>query len=235
MHEARPLPRRPAGLAGCILPPSRIAVRGVPKFHRVNAGLYRSAQPDAAGIQALAAQDVKTIINLRMADEAWAGEAAVARSHGIGHLNIPLRGLSGPTAAEAAKVLAAIASSPAPVFTHCRRGADRTGTMIACYRIEHDGGTPQAAQREATEHGRRWVQIGMRYFITRFAARATPLPGIHRVEPSGAGLILRLEPDCQHADPRRLLRTRQRPSRRWCFFSCVAPSLCDSLSALFHR
>ena len=30
-------------LAGCILPPSRIAVRGVPNFHRVNAGLYRSA------------------------------------------------------------------------------------------------------------------------------------------------------------------------------------------------
>lgn len=49
--------------------------------------------------------------------------------------------------------------------------------MIACYRIEHDGWTPQAAQREATEHGRRWVQIGMRHFITRFAARATPLSG----------------------------------------------------------
>lgn len=75
--------------------------------------------------------------------------------------------------------------------------------MIACYRIEHDGWTPQAAQREATEHGRRWVQIGMRHFITRFAARATPCQGIHRVEPFGAGLILRLESDCQHADPRR--------------------------------
>ncbi len=71
-------------LAGCVLPPSRIAVRGVPNFHRVNAGLYRSAQPDTAGIQALAAHGVKTIINLRMADEAWAGEATVARSHGIG-------------------------------------------------------------------------------------------------------------------------------------------------------
>lgn len=163
-------------LAGCVLPPSSIAIRGVPNFHRVNAGLYRGAQPDAAGIQALAAQGVKTIINLRMADEAWADEAAVARSHGIGYLNIPLRGLSGPTAAETAKVLDSIASSPGPVFVHCRRGADRTGTMIACYRIEHDGWTPQAAQREATEHGMRWAQIGMRHFIARFAARATSPP-----------------------------------------------------------
>ena len=28
---------------------------------------------------------------------------------------------------------------PGPIFVHCRRGKDRTGTVIACYRIQHDG------------------------------------------------------------------------------------------------
>ncbi len=161
-------------LAGCVLPPSSITAPGLPNFHQVDAGLYRGAQPSAAGIQALANQGVKTIINLRMPDEVWADEADAARSHGIRYLSLPLRGLSGPTAAEVAQVLAAIGSAPGPVFVHCRRGADRTGTIIACYRIEHDGWTAEDAQREASQHGMRWVQIGMRHFIAHFAAPGKP-------------------------------------------------------------
>lgn len=160
-------------LSGCVLPPSSIALQGVPNFHQVSDGLYRGAQPDAAGMRSLATLGVKTIINLRMADEAWPEEASIARAQGIGYVNIPLHGLRAPTAAEATRVLAAIASLPAPVFVHCRRGADRTGTMIACYRIEHDGWTGPAAQREATEHGMSWAQIEMKHFIADFAARRT--------------------------------------------------------------
>src|ERR1019366_8567503 len=37
------------------------------------------------------------------------------------------------------RVLGLLAPPASPVFMHCRRGADRTGTVIACYRITHDG------------------------------------------------------------------------------------------------
>lgn len=160
-------------LAGCAHPPSSLRVSGVPNFHRVSDRLYRGAQPDAAGIQALAGLGVKTIINLRMADDVSPQEESAARAHGVGYLPVPLHGWRSPTDAEIAQVLSLIETSPPPVFVHCRRGADRTGTIIACYRIQHDGWTADAARQEAEQHGMAWAQFAMKKFIADFGAAST--------------------------------------------------------------
>jgi tyrosine-protein phosphatase SIW14 len=145
-------------------------VEGIPNYDRVNDGLCRGAQPDALGMQSLQRLGVKTIINLRKRKEVWAPEEAQARAAGMTYTNVPMSGTWRPTNEQVAKVLSLIETLPGPVFIHCKRGADRTGTIIACYRIKHDQWSSKAALLEARQHGMsRWF-FGMKKYVEEYAA-----------------------------------------------------------------
>jgi len=152
------------GCASRGLPPTH----GVTNFGRVNAKLYRGAQPDAAALDQLQRLGVKSVVNLRGAGRASAAEERQAQQLGIIYTNVPLRQLGAPSEAEVTRVLGLIASLPPPVFVHCLYGADRTGTIVACYRIEHEGWTSEEALREAREHGIGFWEIGMKSYIRAF-------------------------------------------------------------------
>ena len=137
-------------------------------FHKVNASLYRGSQPNAAAIEWLRGEGVKSIINLRMANDVWPGEAEVATARGILYTNIPLNSLSAPTRDQMKTVLAAIALLPKPVFIHCQHGRDRTGTAVACYRIDRDGWSSQKALTEAEGYGLSPFELEMKQFIRHF-------------------------------------------------------------------
>jgi tyrosine-protein phosphatase SIW14 len=59
---------------------------------------------------------------------------------------------------------------------HCRRGADRTGTVIACYRITHDGWSNRKALQEATSYGMSWIEFGMQRYVLAFQPPARRPP-----------------------------------------------------------
>lgn len=161
-------------ISGCGTAPRGVpASAGIANFGRVDVALFRGAQPDEAGIASLHRLGVRTIINLRLSEDLWSGEAVAAQTRGLAYFSVPLHGLSAPTDAEVERVLALIASSPPPVFVHCEHGADRTGTIIACYRMRHDGWTVERAFAEAKLHGFSAFQIGMRHYIQNFPATAS--------------------------------------------------------------
>lgn len=158
-----------AAAAGCGSFPPGVPPSGpILNFGQVNATLFRGAQPDAPGIARLQQLGIRTIINLRLPADTWPGEEAAARAGGLEYFSVPLRGLSAPTDAEVERVFALIASSPPPVFVHCEHGADRTGTIIACYRQWHDGWTVERAFADAQSHGFSMFQIGMKHYIHTF-------------------------------------------------------------------
>src|SRR5690349_4861987 len=88
-----------AALGFVLWQPGVVRARGVPasegilNFAKVSDVLYRGAQPDEAGIESLSRLGVKTIINLRMADDAWQQEQTQAMSHGILYTNVPFHGM----------------------------------------------------------------------------------------------------------------------------------------------
>jgi protein tyrosine phosphatase (PTP) superfamily phosphohydrolase (DUF442 family) len=141
----------------------------LPNFHEVNARLFRGGQPKPGGLKKLAARGVKTVINLRGDDKLMLDEEREAESLGMRYFNLPLPLGGRPSREQIARALALInAPENQPVFVHCRKGADRTGVVVAAYRITHDHWTGAEAQREADEYGMGWWQRGKKDFISDY-------------------------------------------------------------------
>jgi tyrosine-protein phosphatase SIW14 len=145
-------------------------VTGVPNFHQVDEHIYRGAQPSAQGFASLATFGIKTVIDLR----GESSEDITVQGAGMRYVRLPWREFKAPTDSQIEALLRLLNdSSDWPVFVHCRRGADRTGTAIACYRIAHDHWSNQQALAEAKSYGMSSLEVAMQHYILHFAAPAS--------------------------------------------------------------
>ena len=148
------------------------AVPGIHNFYKVDEHVYRGGQPTDEGFQYLAKIGVKTVIDLRGESEGRRNEESVVTTAGMKYINIPMTGLTPPTEAEITKILGILEDgATGPVFVHCQRGADRTGAVIASYRIEHDGWDNTRALKEAMSNGMSFFQFPRQSFIRNFQPR----------------------------------------------------------------
>ena len=142
---------------------------GLPNFHRVTARLFRGGRPTREGMAALERLGVRTIVDLRDRSGISFVDRKRARAQGIRYHRIPLGKLRGPTRAAMARILRILADPESgPVYVHCRRGSDRTGTVIACHRIANEGWTAEEAIAEAREFGMIKIEFLKRVFIRHF-------------------------------------------------------------------
>ncbi|MFA5205047.1 MAG: tyrosine-protein phosphatase [Lentisphaeria bacterium] len=99
-------------------------------FCRVSNELYRSEQPDASDLPALKAMGIKSVLSLRhYHDDTREFERA-------GLVMIPFHMDAGSVSeADLVAVLKLIQAAPKPVLVHCWHGSDRTGFVVAGYRM----------------------------------------------------------------------------------------------------
>lgn len=118
----------------------------IKNFAQVDERVWRGAAPTSAGYEALAANGVTTVVDLRAEDGIRVDEALLGRL-GITRLHVPLRDGQSPTESQVERFLAAVEGSEGRTFVHCGAGVGRTGTMAAAYLVKTGQATPREALR----------------------------------------------------------------------------------------
>src|SRR5437899_6954772 len=129
--------------------------------------LWRGAKPAQDGAAWLVQRGVRTIVNLELLhdDRRVFGEArpASAGRYELAYFRISdwePNAVLAPALLDdhVAHFLAVVDDQPKPVYVHCRSGQNRTGVMVAAYRVIVEG----ASADEAIEEMRRYQGIWFR-------------------------------------------------------------------------
>ncbi|MHC4633562.1 MAG: fused DSP-PTPase phosphatase/NAD kinase-like protein [Planctomycetota bacterium] len=127
----------------------QLEVPGVENLHKVSERLYRGAQPTKEGMQQLKELGIKTIVNLRSfhSDRGEIGDTGLSYEH------IYMKTWHAEDE-EVVRFLKIVTDGErTPAFVHCQRGADRTGTMCAIYRVAVQNWRRDEAIEEMTKGG----------------------------------------------------------------------------------
>lgn len=131
---------------------SNTTAKSVAGVTEVGPGLWRGGNPKARGLTRLKGLGVHTIIDLM--DEENIESRKCANRLGLQYVNIPLRRTKS-IPLDAITQFLAVVNNPAykPIYVHCRSGRDRTGAMIAIYRISVENWPVSAAYKEMRTYG----------------------------------------------------------------------------------
>jgi protein tyrosine/serine phosphatase len=117
-------------------------------FYKVDADVYRSEQPDKKSMHRLDSMGIKTLLNLRQTKTD--NDEAEKTSLTLVHISMKAGTISYTDVVTGIK---AIMQAKKPVLVHCKHGADRTGCIMAAYRIIKCGWTKEEAIKELREGG----------------------------------------------------------------------------------
>jgi protein tyrosine/serine phosphatase len=138
---------------------------GLSHVGRVAPGIFRGAMPRPEGYATLAKMGVRSVINLRSRNE----EKEQVEAHGMHSFGVPMSVFRDVNPKMVRKAVALMAD-PAnqPVYVHCRQGRDRTGVVVAVYRMEIDGWSREMAEEEMQAYGFHDVWFRMKSFVREY-------------------------------------------------------------------
>ncbi len=160
------MPAAPSGCASDLGSP-------IPNFCVVTPNvLWRGAKPAQDGAAWLIQRGVRTIVNLELLhdDSRVFGEArpASAGRYEAGYFRIAdwePNAVLAPALLDdhVAHFLAVVDDQPKPVYVHCRSGQNRTGVMVAAYRVIVEGASRDAAIAEMRRYQGIWFKADSAY------------------------------------------------------------------------
>ncbi len=129
-------------------------------LYKISDTLYRSEQLQSNDLEQLQALNIKTVVNLRSSNK----DQKVLVSPELTLVHVPMRAWA-VKEEQVAEALWQIrkAERKGSVLFHCYHGSDRTGLVLAMYRIVYQNWTIADAHKEMKEGGygfnRIWVNI----------------------------------------------------------------------------
>jgi tyrosine-protein phosphatase SIW14 len=133
----------------------KATLAGVPNFGEVSPTLYRGGHPTEAGFERLAELGIKIVVDVRGGPSK--SEQKQVTELGMQYVSIPWRCFH-PQDERIVRFLALVQKNRGKkIFVHCRLGDDRTGLMIATYRMAEQGWTAEEAMKEMKAFGFSWA------------------------------------------------------------------------------
>jgi len=130
-------------------PAHKLNLNGVPNFAQVTETLYRGGQPSAAGFRALQLLGIQIVVNFRNEKDPTTAEQRQVEALGMRYISVPWSAFHNPTSQQITEFLELAEANPdKKIFVHCHHGADRTGVMVAAFRMALQNWTPQQALQE---------------------------------------------------------------------------------------
>jgi protein tyrosine/serine phosphatase len=138
---------------------------GLSNVGRVNQGVYRGAQPEAEGYATLKKMGIRTVINLRSTES----EKEKVEKAGMRSIEVPMEMTTDGLKEKVDRVVALMAD-PAnqPLFVHCRQGRDRTGIVVAAFRMKVENWSLADAEAEMESYGFNDIWIHFKRFIRNY-------------------------------------------------------------------
>lgn len=134
------------------------SISNIYRFGKVTDKLYRGGLPTDVDLQALKDFGIKTVISFRgLGDPTEATQIAEEKKSveklGMKFLNIQIP-FDKPVPDKTIKSFFSAVNNTKyqPLYVHCKGGRDRTGTMVALYRIKYNGYTAEKAIEEMKQY-----------------------------------------------------------------------------------
>ena len=142
---------------------------GLGNVGRVALGIYRGEQPGPGGYATLKQLGIKTVIDLRTSES----EKAQVEAAGMRAIAVPIE-MTRKGLKEKVDQVVALMADPAnqPVYVHCRHGQDRTGIVVAAYRMTLDNWSLKDVEAEMQSFGFNDVWVNFKKFIRSYKAPA---------------------------------------------------------------
>ena len=152
----------------------------IPRFSQVSQGLYRGGRPTVDGLKYLRFLGVKTIVNLQGGDPqsflygavaSWLEpgedpaniekERVLAEGMKMNFWHAPLNSFDAVSKYDAVLIdqTLTVMREKQPVYVHCEHGKDRTGLLVALYRVKYEGWDIESAYTEWTQRGHGWLLL----------------------------------------------------------------------------
>lgn len=131
-----------------------ILAQGIRNFHEVTPWLYRGGQPTGEGLELLKNAGIKTVVSFRWGKKTIAAEQAAVEKLGMKFISLPMYYWRLPGLEITEEFLSIVDDrSNWPLFVHCFHGADRTGLLLAIFRIKRQSWHVDEAYREMKAKG----------------------------------------------------------------------------------